>query len=199
MADIGRIVLVGGTSKSPFVQKMVADHTGVTPKLDVDPEKAVSYGAAIMCAIEMKRRGLVTDENVIPSPNVFVRDVTAHGVGCCVIDIAGGQKRLVHSVIIPKNTPIPCKRVDTFFLEHEDQREAKVEILQGEADAERDDCLVIGEIVLDNLPPEPKRTCRIQVEYVLDSNGMVTATATDKVGGQQKSVTVDYKHGVKTK
>ena len=102
-------------------------------------------------------------------------------------------------MIIPKNTAIPCHRVERFCLEYEDQTEATVEILQGEPDADRDVCLLIGEVHLENLPPEPRRSQRIQVEYVIDSNGMVTATVTDEISGQQRTVSVDYKKGIKAK
>lgn len=195
-SQLQTVVMVGGTSKIPEVQQAVADHTGVIPKASVDPIKAVAYGAAISCAIEQARRG---HKSVIPSPDLFVRDVTAHEVGCCVVDDTGPSRRLIQSVIIPKNTPIPCQRADQFFLEHEDQTEARVEILQGDPEADRDDCLLIGELALENLPPEQKRTQRIHIEYTIDANGMVTATATDKVSSQQKTVSVDYKKGVKPK
>lgn len=102
-------------------------------------------------------------------------------------------------MIIPKNTPIPCQRSNQFYLEHEDQTRAQVEILQGEADADRDDCLLIGELVLENLPTETQRTERIGVEYLIDANGMVTATATDKASGTTQTVSVDYKKGIKPK
>ena len=103
---------------------------------------------------------------------------------------------MINSVIIPKNTPIPCQKSDGFYLEHEDQTEARIEILQGEPDAQRDECLLIGELDLSNLPREDKRTQRIRVEYVIDPNGMVTATATDTVSGKQQTVSVDYKKGI---
>lgn len=83
--------------------------------------------------------------------------------------------------------------------EAEDQVEAQIEILQGEPDADRDECLLIGELALMNLPKETTRTARIAVEYMIDPNGMVTATATDKVSGQQQTVSVDYKKGIKPK
>ena len=136
-------------------------------------------------------------DQVIPAPDVFVRDVTAHDVGCAVAEKSGTQARLVNAAIIPKNTPIPCQRVDRFYLEHEDQTAARIEILQGEANADRDDCLLIGELTLDNLPRESKRTERIQVEYVIDPNGMVTATATDLVSGQRQTVSIEYRKGIK--
>ena len=130
---------------------------------------------------------------------VFVRDVTAHAVGCCVVDITGPSKQLKNAMIIPKNTAIPCQRVERFCLEHDDQTAATIEILQGEPDADRDDCLLIGEFVLDGLPAESRRSPRIQVEYEIDANGMVNATATDTVSGRRQTVSVDYKKGVKPK
>lgn len=162
----------------------------------VDPDKAIAYGAAIACASELAKRG---GGGTIPDPGIFYRDVTAHAVGCTVVDGAGAEKHLRQSVIIRQNTPIPCQKTDSFCLEHEGQIQANIEILQGEPGADRDDCLLIGEIVLENLPPESKRTKRIQVEYIVDANGMVTATATDKLSSQQKTVSVDYKKGIKPK
>lgn len=200
-SDIDRLIMVGGTSRLPFIQDRVADHTGLVPKYDVDPEKAVAYGAALACMAELAKQGKTVSLNgcVIPPPDAFCRDVTAHPVGCCVADASGAAKRLKHAVIIPKNTPIPCQRIDEFYLEHESQTQAQVEILQGPPEADRDHCLLIGELRLENLPKEARRTPRIQVEYVIDANGMVTATATDKVSGQQQTVSVDYKRGIKPK
>ena len=108
-------------------------------------------------------------------------------------------KSLRNAAIIEKNTPIPCRRSDQFYLEHEDQVEARIEILQGEPDADRDECLLIGELALTNLPKETTRTARIMVEYMIDANGMVTATAKDNVSGQQQIVSVDYRKGIKPK
>jgi molecular chaperone DnaK len=200
-SQIDRLILVGGTSRIPYIQERVAQHTGLVPKTDVDPDKVVAYGAALCCAIELNRQGATTAIGgiALPAPEVFVRDVTAHAVGCCVVERTGTQPHLLNSVIIPKNTPIPCQRTDRFFLEHEGQTEAQVEILQGEPNADRDACLLIGELRLTDLPPEPKRTQRVQVEYTIDGNGMVTATATDLVSGRSKTVSVDYKKGITPK
>jgi molecular chaperone DnaK (HSP70) len=104
---------------------------------------------------------------------------------------------MVNAEIVSKNKAIPCQESNQFCLEHEDQTEAKIEILQGENDADRDDCLLIGELCLKNLPKEQKKSARITVEYTIDANGMVTATATDAVSGKQQTVSVDYKKGIK--
>ncbi|MEE9296251.1 MAG: Hsp70 family protein [Phycisphaerae bacterium] len=197
--QIDRLLMVGGTSRLPVIQDKVADHTGLVPRTDIDPEKAVAYGAALASVTEMARQGRTATlrGQVIPSPDVFMRDVSAHDVGCCVVDTSSAKERLANAVIIPKNTPIPCQRTDRFYLQYEDQTAVQIEILQGEADADRDDCLLIGEFVLENLPHESKRTERIQVEYAIDANGMVTATGTDLVSGRQHTVSVDYKKGVR--
>ena len=140
-----------------------------------------------------------TKPTVIPAPDLFARDVTAHSVGCCVVENRGSKRELIQAEIIAKNTPIPCQRSDQFYLENEHQTDAKIEILQGDPRARREDCLLIGELLLENLPKESTRTPRIVVEYCIDANGMVTATVTDKVSGQTRSVSVDYKKGVKPK
>lgn len=196
---VDRLVLVGGTSRLPYIQECAANHTGLVPRTDVDPEKAIAYGAALACVAEMANQGKTATirGQVIPAPELFVQDVTAHGVGCAVIDGGPSSRRLVNAVIIPKNTPIPCQKADHFYLEDENQTHARVEILQGEADADRNDCLLIGELTLENLPKEPKRTERISVQYTIDANGMVNATATDKASGISRTVSVDYKKGIK--
>ena len=199
--DIDHLIMVGGTSRMQYIQKKVADHTGLYPKTDIDPDKAIAYGAAYASIAEMNKQGKTASirGQVIPAPEIFYRDVTAHSVGCCVVDTSGPNKRLINAVIIPKNTPIPHQKSEPFFLEHEDQEQAKIEILQGESNADRDKCLIIGELILKNLPKEAKRTARILVDYTINANGMVTATATDKVSGQQQTVSVDYKKGLKPK
>lgn len=198
---IDHLVMVGGTSRPTHIQEMVAAHTGLYPKTDIDPDKAIAYGAAYACIAEMAKQGKTASirGQVIPAPEIFVRDVTAHDVGCCVVDKSGPKRRLSNALIIPKNTPIPCQRSDQFYLEHEDQVAVKIEILQGDPDADRDNCLLIGEFLMTGLPKETKRTPRILVEYTIDTNGMVTATATDKVSGKQQTVSVDYKKGIKQK
>jgi len=134
---------------------------------------------------------------VLPAPEMLIQDVTAHDVGCCVVNKENGRNQLVNSVIIQKNTPIPCRKIDSFYLEHTEQTEVQIEILQGRAGVVRDDCLIIGELSLSNLPKENIRSERICVEYILDSNAMVKATATDKISGQQQTISLDYKKGIK--
>jgi molecular chaperone DnaK len=193
--------MVGGTSKIEYIQDYIADQTGLCPKTNIDPDRAVVFGGAYACIQELQDQGKSQSlwGKVIPAPDVFIQDVTAHPIGCCVVDLSTSQKRLINAMMIQKNTPIPCKHSERFYLEHEDQVEVRIEVLQGEADEDRDDCLLIGEFKLTNLPKETRLTQRIQVEYIIDGNGMVTATARDLVSGQQQSISVDYTKGIQTK
>lgn len=196
--QIDRLLLVGGTTRLAFIQKLAAEHTGLVPRTDIDPERTVAYGAALACGAELVRQGRTATLHgrAIPAPAIVVQDVTAYGIGCCVLDNQSGQRELRNALVIPENTPIPCARTECFFLEDIAQREAMVQILQGKANDLQSDCLLIGEFRLENLPPEPVRTQRIQIQYALDANGMVSATATDKVGGASKTISVDYKKGI---
>lgn len=196
---ISHLLMVGGSCRLPQIQEAVAQHTGLRPRTEIDPEQAIAYGAALACGAEMKAQGrsAMLHGQVIPTSDVLARNVTAHHVGCCVVDVAHPSRRLSHAVIIPKNTPIPCRRIDRFYLEHESQTEAHIEILQGDPDADRDRCLLIGEVTLADLPAEDKASARIQVEYAIDKSGMVTATVADTVSAKSETVSVDYKKGVK--
>lgn len=199
--DIDNLVMVGGTSRFGYVQERVAQHTGLQPKFDIEPESAIAFGAALSAVQELGKQGRQTTigGKVIPSPKMFSTDCTAHSIGCCVSDTTKGKGQLVNSVMISKNAPIPCQKTDQFYLESEKQNAAIIEILQGNEGADREECLIIGEIRIDDLPTEAVRTERIQVEYTIDANGMVTVTATDKVSGKQQTVSVDYKKGIQPK
>lgn len=196
--EINSLIMVGGTSRIGYIQDRVAQHTGLYPKTDIDPLKAIVYGAAIAGIAELAQQGKTVSINgqVIPAPDLVIQDVTAHDIGCSVVDNSGQQRKVIHNVMLPKNTPIPCSHSSSFYLEFDDQTEVQLEILQGKARADRNDCLIIGQAVLSNLSLENKRTDRILVHYQIDGNGMVTATVTDKISGQSKTVSVDYRHGV---
>ena len=196
--DIDNIVPVGGTSKIPFVHELLYKTSGITPSTDIEPQCAIAYGAAYACVAEMAKRG--TKPTMIPAPDLFTRDVTAHSVGCAVVENNGSRRELLHAEIIPKNTPIPCQRSDAFYLENENQDQARIEILQANKhNDKRDCCLLIGELLLENLPRESKRTPRILVDYCINADGMISATATDKISQKTVSTSIDYKRGTKPK
>ncbi len=193
-SDLHSIILVGGSVRMPAIQSELADLTKIVPHCDIEPDRAVVYGAAIQCAMSLASQGktLMVGGRAIPTPDAFVREVTAHGVGCCV---AAKDGQLTNAIILSKGTPIPAAKTDRFALQYEEQTEARIEVLQGEEGQPRDECLVIGEIVLSNLPPERKRTKRIEVTYSIDKNGMIRATGKDLVGGEAVEINIDYSQG----
>jgi molecular chaperone DnaK len=193
--DVHSIILVGGAVRMPAIQSELADLTGIVPHCDIEPDRAVAYGAALQCAVELTSSGrtLMVGGRVIPSPKAFVQEVTSHSVGCCVAEHNG---HLANAVILPKGTPVPSAKTDRFALQFENQNEARIEVLQGEEGQERDGCLAIGEIVLSNLPPEAKRSKRIEIVYSIDKNGMIRATGRDLVGGQSVEIKIDYRTAI---
>lgn len=194
---IDRLLLAGGSCLSPYVQERVADQTGLVPKAE-DALRIVSYGAALAAGAELKREGKTPSirGHVIPMPEVLLRQSSAHAVGCCVIDKSTPDQPLVLSEIVPRNTPIPCMRSASYYLEHEDQSEVLAEILEGEPDAARDDCLVIGKLTLNELPAEDKRSERIKMEFEIDRHGMVKVTMSDSVSKKSAATSFDYKGGM---
>ena len=186
--DVGSLIMVGGASRMPHLQQKLADLTGLVPKMDLEPDRVVAMGAAL------KARLILGEKGVLPHPNIFVKEVTAHGLGCAVLKPGGRDEAdLIQSVIIPKNTPVPSQRTDHFFLEHESQDSVTIVVAQGEESQPLKQCLKIGELRLDNLPKESKRSKRIKVDFAIDPNGMAYVTATDVVGQATKSVSVNYK------
>ena len=132
-------------------------------------------------------------DRAIPAPKISVQDVTAHAIGCCVDD---PNLQEVNAVIIPKHSPIPCEYEDLFRLKLPDQTAAFVQVLQGEEGQALDECVSIGQLVLENLPADPKLPKRIQVIYGIDKNGMCTARAEDLVSGNKTEMKFDYSKGV---
>jgi len=189
--DIDSLVMVGGSSRMPYIQEQLANVSGLAPKNDISPDRAVALGAAL------KARLVLGEKGVLPHPGIFVREVSSHDLGCCVLRSGGkSEGDLVQVALIPKNTPVPAQKADSFFLQHEDQTAVKIIIAQGDDGSPLKQCLKIGEIQLDNLPREPKRTQRIKVDYTLDSNGMARVTATDIVGGASQAVSIDCKQSI---
>jgi molecular chaperone DnaK len=191
--QVDRLVLVGGPSRMPIVQTMVADHTGLRPVADIDPELVVATGAALYHGAEVAKRNPSAAQSRF-LPNFKIAEVTAHDVGCATLDRSGPVNRTVLTPVIRKNAPIPCRATETFALADPGQTGADVQILQGVEGADIQHCLTIGVVRLENLPPENGISNRIEIEYQLDANGMVTVIATDTLSGQHAKTSVDYKH-----
>lgn len=193
--DLDRVLLVGGGNKVLSVRDSIAGAFGRTPSQDIDPLKAISFGAAIQAAIETSKATgkYYFKGRALPAPKMEVHDVTPHAIGCCIDDPNANE---VNAVIIPRHSKIPCEREDLFRLKHPDQTTASVDILQGDDGQPACQCLKIGGLVLDDLPPDPSLPQRIRVVYQIDENGMCTAHAEDLVSGKKAKIRFDYSRGV---
>lgn len=192
---LDRALLVGGGSKVASVREAMEKAFGRPVSRDIDPLKAISYGAAIQAAVQASGSNgtVVYRGRALPAPKVTVRDVTAHAIGCCVED---PNLEEINAVIIPRHSSIPCEREDVFRLEFPDQAVASVQILQGDDGAPASGCLKIGELILENLPPDKNLPKRIRVLYKIDGNGMCTAYAEDLLSGKNAHMRFDYSRSV---
>lgn len=176
---IDRVVLVGGSTRTPRIRDMLEVRLRQPVHLEVEPDLCVAMGAAMQAAI-------IAGADVGP---VLV-DVTAHtlGIECCAID--GGISLPFHfSPIIPRNTPLPASRSEIYVTTYDDQKVVEVPVRQGESqDARRNQ--LIGELKVEGLADRPRGN-EILVRFDLDANGMLRVTATERITGLAQQATID--------
>jgi len=170
--DIDQIVLVGGQSRMPLVQKAVTEFFGKRPHKGVNPDEVVALGAAVQAAA-------LVDE----SRDVLLLDVTPLSLG---IGTYGGH----FARLIERNTTVPVSKGHIFTTTRDNQSAVKIRVLQGESDiaAEND---LLGEFVLGGIRSAPKGEPEIEVNFDIDANGMVSVAARDLATGKEQSITVN--------
>lgn len=169
--QIDRIILVGGPTRMPIVQKFIADYTGRQPERGVDPMECVAMGAAIQAGI--------IEGNV---KNVVLVDVVPLSLG---IETLGG----IFTKMIDRNSPIPTTKTQTFTTAADNQTQVEVHVLQGERSMSQDN-LSLGRFILDGIPPALRGIPQIEVTYAVDENGILHVTAKDKATGKEQHITV---------
>ena len=170
--QLNEVVLVGGSTRIPAVQKIVKDIFGLEPNKSVNPDEAVAVGAAIQAGII---GGEVTD--------ILLLDVTPLSLG---IETMGG----VMTRLVDANTTVPTSKEQTFSTAADNQPGVEIHILQGERPLARDN-KTIGKFHLDNLPPAPRGVPQIVVKFDINANGILEVTATDKATGKNKSIRIE--------
>ncbi len=169
--DIDEVILVGGMTRMPMVQKMVGDFFGKEPNRSVNPDEVVAMGAALQGGILM---GDVKD--------MLLLDVTPLSLG---IETMGG----VFTRLIDRNTTIPTKKSQIFSTAADNQPSVEVNVLQGEREFARDN-KSLGTFHLDGIAPAPRGVPQIEVTFDIDANGIVKVSAKDLGTGKEQNITI---------
>lgn len=165
--QIDRVLLVGGSSRMPAVTQMLQQVTGRELDCSLSPDEAIAHGAALHAA-------MLTGQGQSQVSPFKLINVNSHSLGIRGIDRK--TSRRVNAIMIPKNTPLPCKQVKSFTTAEEDQRSVKVVVLEGESHRP-EDCIVLGDCVIRDLPAGLPKGTKIEVTYRYSPDGRVAVAA----------------------
>jgi molecular chaperone DnaK len=175
--DIDEVILVGGMTRTPMVQRLIYEIFGKEPNKSVNPDEAVAIGAAIQAAI---LAGSAKDKDIV------LVDVTPLTLG---IEVKGG----LMEPIIPRNTTIPVRKSKIFTTAEDFQTEVEIRVYQGERAMARDN-IFLGSFRLVDIPPAPRGVPQIEVTFDIDSDGIVHVSAKDLASNKEQSMVVTGRH-----
>ncbi len=176
-SDIDEVVLVGGSTRIPLVQKKVTEFFGKEPHKGVNPDEVVAIGAAIQGGV---LAGDVKD--------VLLLDVTPLSLG---VETQGG----VMTVMIPRNTTIPTRKTEVFTTAADNQTSVEIHVLQGERPLAKDN-KSLGKFHLIGIPPAPRGVPQIEVTFDIDANGILNVSARDRATGKEQKITITGSSGL---
>jgi molecular chaperone DnaK len=176
-SDIDEVILVGGMTRMPKVQKVVKDFFGKDPHKGVNPDEVVAMGAAVQAGV---LQGDVKD--------VLLLDVTPLSLG---IETLGG----VFTRLIDRNTTIPTRKSQVFSTADDNQTAVTIRVFQGEREMAADN-KILGQFNLENIPPAPRGMPQIEVTFDIDANGIVNVSAKDKATSKEQKITIQASGGL---
>lgn len=175
--DIQEVILVGGMTRMPLVQKKVKEFFGKEPNLTVNPDEVVALGAAVQAGV---LQGDVKD--------VLLLDVTPLTLG---IETLGG----VATPLIDRNTTIPTSKSQIFSTAADGQTSVEIHVLQGERPMAADN-KTLGRFILDGIPPAPRGVPQVEVSFDIDANGILNVKAKDKATNKEQKITITASSGL---
>ena len=175
-SSVHEIVLVGGSTRIPKIQRLVSDFFNKDPNKSINPDEAVAYGAAVQAAI------LSGDTSSKSTNEILLLDVAPLSLG---IETAGG----VMTALIKRNTTIPTKKSETFSTYSDNQPGVLIQVYEGERARTKDNNL-LGKFELTGIPPAPRGVPQIEVTFDLDANGIMNVGATEEGTGKAHKITI---------
>jgi molecular chaperone DnaK len=176
-SDLQEVVLVGGQTRMPMVQKLVKDFFGKEPNMSVNPDEVVAAGAGVQGGV---LQGEVKD--------ILLLDVTPLTLG---IETLGG----VATPLIERNTTIPTQKAQVFSTAADSQTSVEIHVVQGERPMAADN-KTLGRFMLDGIPPAPRGVPQVEVKFDIDANGILNVSAMDKASGKTQHITITASSGL---
>lgn len=179
---VDEVVLIGGSTRIPYVQKLIEDYFGKEPCRSINADEAVAYGAAVQAAVLSGNKGKDS-----PLKDIVLLDVTPLSLG---LETAGG----VMTRLIERNSTIPTNKKQVFSTYSDNQPAVTIQVYEGERSMTRDNRL-LGSFNLDGIPPAPRGVPKIEVAFDLDSNGILNVSAADQTTGKSNKITITNEKG----